>query len=600
MKDAIAGKTTVRVEGKPEGRSNLVRIVVPYLILGASQLPLCFVYFRNIWDTRDHFKFAPFAFLAVGAFLYVRWPRSEAVPFFGSTKSNFLLVVGMVCGVLGTLLVSPWLAYASVVFFVTSFLERTSDEKAPGRLTSLVAPLAVLLIPPFGFDFENVQGDLTIISAGNTIASSVSSDLMDLVGLIHNQTGTRVVLPNVFFDTMAIGNGVFSVYTLLILTGIFIALQRRPLLHGVLLLVSAWGWWFIFQAIAILVFALGYSAFSLDWYNGETNVVIQIFCLFFAGLLIFATDQFLVFLLGPVDITAIDESATYQYGLTILWNRYIAGSREASVDRNDEKQVAREKRRNRPPSKKTSTLLWASAVVMTLFALIQLIDIGRTLAKTDNSILSNPGNNDLVVDPDLLPDGLGGWIQSGFVSAPPDFESPFTGHRETWTYRNDQHGFEIEVSLRHAFPGWHNPILEFESNDWKIADQEIIINRQASNDRPDWPIVSVVFENNITQSCFLLFSEIDGFGDSFEVPHFWNQHMLSRSVSRLSNRNRPRLFETHSIVISVSAAKYGALTQKEKLEVKQLFLQARDALRASILDGSLFVSANRSATILQP
>ena len=72
------------------------KVLLPYLILILSQLPLTAVYLSGIWNERPHYLILPLAITAFAFFVFYRWPRNSESVFFDSSKSNFFLVLGVV------------------------------------------------------------------------------------------------------------------------------------------------------------------------------------------------------------------------------------------------------------------------------------------------------------------------------------------------------------------------------------------------------------------------------------------------------------------------------------------------------------------------
>ena len=104
------------------------QVLITYLLLLATQVPLSGLYLWSIWNERPHYAALPIAFIAFGLFVYLRWPRSGDVKFFGSFKSDFFLIAGVILGVTGSLLLSPWFGFAAFLLMLASLLARTNDR----------------------------------------------------------------------------------------------------------------------------------------------------------------------------------------------------------------------------------------------------------------------------------------------------------------------------------------------------------------------------------------------------------------------------------------------------------------------------------------
>ena len=106
--------TTIAKEVSTPADKNVMYTILPYAIGIAAQLPLLFLYFSNLWS-RVHYQWFPFAFLATGALIWMRWPAEEQTKFVNSWWSNCLLVVGVGSGILGAMFVEPWFAASECV-----------------------------------------------------------------------------------------------------------------------------------------------------------------------------------------------------------------------------------------------------------------------------------------------------------------------------------------------------------------------------------------------------------------------------------------------------------------------------------------------------
>ncbi len=563
-------------------------VVVPYLIAIASQLPLTLIYLLNLWRTRDHFGLLPVALLAFGFLLYRRWPRQRESMFYGSVRGDVFFVLGIALGWTGAVLVSPWCSFAALSAFVVSLLFRTADAGMEvGRLTSVSVPLLVLLILPLGFDFENVQGDLLMLESAKTLAAGVSSDILDMLFLVHFQAGTVVELPGYTVDATAIGNGVFSLFSLLILTAVFIALMRRPFFRGLLLLISAWLWGFLFTAFGMVLLVLGYEYFQADWYAGTSRTVLETLLLAAAALFIVITDQLLIFLFGPVDITSIDESAPYQVRISRFWNRYISGKRQTVIDPNDQTDLALLARRNRPVTRAAASTLWVGCLIVAVSALLQVVDVGRAMA------LANRGAsavNLLAPESDsgrLLPAQVGAWNQIQYDELVPQFESCLSATAYRWTFGQPDGTMQIVLELRHPFPAVSYPLRNFVNRGWIVVDDQRLIQQPADEAAPRWEFESADLYNSMSETCHVAMCHLDQFGMPLDIPSTWNSRFLPRCIDRLGNRVKPRLLRPETIEITAYAVKIGILTESEKQQVRQLFLASREMLRQQFQSGQL-------------
>ena len=110
--------TTPAVEQGPV----MWKILLPYGLAILAQLPMLFLYFRDLWS-RPHYQPFAIAILAtIGLALY-RWPFEKEQPFRHSLVSDVLLALGLCSAFLGLLFVEPWFAALSLMLMVWCFVE---------------------------------------------------------------------------------------------------------------------------------------------------------------------------------------------------------------------------------------------------------------------------------------------------------------------------------------------------------------------------------------------------------------------------------------------------------------------------------------------
>jgi hypothetical protein len=545
------------------------QFLLPYLIMAATQLPLVVLYLRGLWIERPHYRLLPVAFAGCGLFLYRRWPRVGEPVFFSSTKSDLFLAAAVVTGLLATIFLSPWAGYAALLCVLASLLARTNDRQIFGTLLAALVPLAVLLQPPVAIDFDTVQGDVQLLAFLDTAASTFASDCLDLMGYPHNIAGHRMEFPVGEFSATELGNGTLSVYTLLILTGLFVAWQRMPMFRGFMLLAAACFWFMTFEAVALMISVIGETSFEKDYYSpGPGNRVLQIGVLLLAGLLTALSERLLAFLFGPVDIQAIDENVSWQDRMCRFWNAAIAGVTSPVIDINVRKQVAWAKRRNSLPTRRVLHVIRYATILLAICGAVQLAGVAGAWSQQGESFLaSGPA---LRLESDLLPDECAGLMQTGFTAADRGRLSVYEGYHQRWVYEGADE-VEYVVWIEQPFSGWHDFDLEFRSEDWKREGQPELSAITVADE--SFPAVQANYQNNLAQHRVAWNAQIDGFTAGFEVPLTWTSpaHFFQRLASRPGNRTRPRLFSGYSLQISVFADTIGPPPEAVRQQVAALF-----------------------------
>ncbi len=538
-------------QDEPPG-AEVGRVLVPYLILIGTMFPLSFVYLSGLWSQREHYVLFPVCFVATALFVFQRSPRQGEQLFFRNTKSNLLFGLGVALALVAVLTSSPWFGFASLLGLSGSLLARTNDRIVFGTLLSCLAPLVVLLQPPAAIDFDSVQGDIQLMSLLDNASAKFGSGILDLLGYVHNISGSRLEFPAQTVDLPSINTGSLSVFTLLILTGIFIAWQRRPLVRSVLLLAAACFWAMAFKAVLVVTFAISLSSFERDLYSpGFGNRVLQLVALFGAGLFTILSDQLITFLCGPVDISAVDEDISWQDRLCRLWNHAIWGVTAPVIDVNIKREVAWAKRRNSPPTSMTSSILWGSSVVLGILAILQVIAIagaGSGQGRSAYAATRVPGFSE-----QSLPDQFDSrFARIEYSSSQPAKPNSFETHRDHWVYADAQDN-RFDVVIYQPWSGWHDTLNRRASRDWQITE-EPVFQKIDVGEGTTVETLKVVLLNNLAEKQHLRSTQLDSFGRTFERPLTWSNFgdFMRRFGNRMGMRSDPRMMNFRCIEVSVS------------------------------------------------
>ena len=391
-------KTIPKTTGKPVGDN--WKVVLPYGLALLAQLPMLILYFKKLWIVPHYQPFAIAILATIGITLY-RWPFDRPQPFIRSIASDVLLVLGLGFALLGMLFVEPWFAALSAMLIVTSLLARTIDRETGKSLWPCSLPLYVYLTLPFYLDVR-------LITSLQRYSAIYTSRLLDLFGLGHHMDGTVIRVPAANaagikeYGIEEACSGVQSFFTLLLVAVVFIVLSRRikmpsipvglvsvfagflclvlratvlsmpiwneiMLLAGVgflflsiigfratALLLSAVFWAMFMNTIRILVIPVADIKFDVDLTHGIAHDLLGYGALAIGILMIFSTDQFLLFLFGPVE-TSSEDGGPFGNRITNFWNNVVSGSE----DEDAESSNRRSRRRGPTPVSKTGrAFIW--------------------------------------------------------------------------------------------------------------------------------------------------------------------------------------------------------------------------------------------------
>ena len=572
-------------DDKEDRKDEYRRFLFPYLILIGSQIPLCLVYLKGLWTERPHYGMLPVAIFVSGLFVFQRWPRHGEPAFFSSTKSDLLLATGVFLGVIGSLLLSPWFGFAAFLCLLGSLLARTNDRHVFGTLLVALVPMAVLLQPPVAIDFDTVQGDIQVMSAVNTSATQIASDILDLSQFPHNIADSRMEFPFGDLDSTALGNNTLSLFTLLIVTGLFIGFQRIPMFRGMMLLIAACFWAMTFEAFSLVICAIAETSFEKDFYSpGAASQTLQLVALFSAGGMTLLSERLIAFLFGPIDLQAVDENVSYQDMMCQLWNKAIAGISSPVIDVNLKREVAWARRRNSVPSQRVSTLIWSGGILLCALGILQLTGLASAWSRSGGSLFV--GGNAIALNQESISETIAGFTRVDYSMTEPARKSVYDAYNHQWTFA-DQSGQEYKVLISQPFSGWHDIDREIRSQDWKPEFASELMEIQIGE--RTCLIWSASYRNNLAEYRTIFNFQIDGYGEEFKIPETWQnpKAFISRAVERLGNRNRPRVLSGRSMEINVFVDSVGPNSDAMVRQAEQLIRGVLQDVFSSIGNGTL-------------
>lgn len=618
---------TTAIESKPASlkvstsRSESWKVLLPYGLAIVAQLPMLLLYFRDLW-ARPHYQPFAIAILATAVLAYTRWPTEDEQPFHRSVISDTLLVLGLISAFFGLLFVEPWFAALSLMLIVTSLFARTKDKDSSGTLWPCALPLYVYLILPNGMDVR-------LITKLQQYSAIYTSQLLDLAGLGHHMNGTVIKVPGQQeYGIEQACSGVQSFFTLLLVAVVFMVMSRRLnipklgtaiasillgavclivsalpittgtwseafllvgvgfLIHSVLgfrataLILSAVFWAVFMNTIRILMIPLSEYLLGIDLAHGMAHDILGYTVLALGILLLLSTDQFLLFLFGPVEATSA-ESAPFGSTISRFWNRTIAGAETSDSDR-------RKRQRTRQPmTPRGRTFVWTVAILVIGFGLFQITDVQRSFAMTDN-LAVRFFDNDVTVDfvKDDLPETMGDWVQVHYEMQDRSIGSDLGQRSDVWQFNSKTKRFPAVVSLDQTFPGWHELTTCYTNQGWNLVSQGRVRKRPSDwlenvPEGEQWDYIEARFEKKTGEKGYLLFSHIDALGEGMEVPENWgtlNSFMI-RAKNRLSHRIRAQLFRGEAYQIQVFLTSFNNLDQDIIKEVNLHYLKIRDQLQ---------------------
>ena len=552
-------------------------IALPYVIAIVAQLPMLLLYCRNLFLDKPHYQTFPFAFLATAAIAYFRWPREAKMPFHRSTFSDLLLILGLLFAFACVLFKFPSAAAASVMLLIASLLARTVDAETLKSLWPASLPMFVFLTLPAGLD-------VWLITWLQRISAICTSRLLDLVGLGHHMNGTVIEVPG--FGSYGIEqacSGVQSFFTLLFVAVVFIVAFRRPFFRGLMLVASAVFWALFMNTVRIFLIPVMDQA-GIDLSHGFPHALLGWSTMLVGVLMLLSTDQFLLFLFGPVDSEA-GRAGPFGKSITKAWNGLIAGG-ASDGDVNARK---RKKRGRKSISAAGQTVIWSICGLLTLMGLWSSFDVFSEFTNERQSVRFFDVDVVRPFEEGDLPAKLGGWSVLDYSIDTRERGSDLGKRSDLWQYRAPN--CRASVSLDQPFPGWHELTTCYQNSGWRLLKRERKVAKiDATGENGEsfeqtWPYVVAEFDKPTGEHGFLVFSLFNSSGNPVDPPNDWNRisGFIERLKNRLSGRIRSSLFNNSTYQIQTFVGSFG-IDDQTREDIETQFLKVREITREKFME----------------
>ncbi len=567
----------LKTSSTAENSKEITRTILPYIIGMLVQIPLLVLYFFWLGERPHYSSWFPFGILATVVLIYFRWPRDGKQVFMESLWSNILLAIAIISGLLAVLFVEPWFAACSVYTLIASLMARVIDRETGRSLWPVALPLYVTLAIPLNYDQR-------LINWLQSSSAHLTSRLLDLVNIAHYMPGTVIEVPGNKYGIEEACSGIQSFFLLLFVAVVLCVWLRRTVFRSILLIAAAVIWSVFMNCIRIFLIPIFDINFDIDLSVGIQHDLLGWSTMAMGVMLLLSTDQFLMFLFGPVD-PGTGSSGPLGKFITKVWNGLIAGKKD------DEETTKRRKSRRKPLTSISKLLAWATAVLLGVGGLWALMDIKNCYEAPEHASLNFFSTK--VVYPlkeTSLPAELDGWrqIKNGYKSDDRSRGSDFGEKSDSWTFLSPTgRGFLALASFDQAFPGWHELTTCYKNSGW-----ELIVRKKQEYELPgadgestSWPYIEAHFEKATGERGMLVFSLFDGFGEPFDPPKEWNAfaHLMHGATGRLGSRIRARLFQNSAYQTQIFVRGYGEIDAKIQDEVTDRYLKIREIMRQEFI-----------------
>ncbi|MFN4919315.1 MAG: exosortase/archaeosortase family protein [Planctomyces sp.] len=289
---------------------------VPVLLLLAAHLPFAVLHYVGTWKL-EHYQFFPFA-LGMFAWLFHtrRDPSLERWGWF----SLALIGVDLMLLVASVWLSSPWLAVAGLLAVLTAWCRASRERGYGGSLLCLSLLLVLTLRLPNDLDTQLIQW-----LQGRT--TSLASGICHRIGLVHFSDGNILTVPGKQFLIAEACSGVKSLFTIMFIAALVIAMKRRSVLHGLTLVLLGMGTAGLMNTVRVLSVIMVWEQYQFDLSTGWIHDALGYVTLGIAALMLMSADAGLDLLTAWIpDIRRPGAMAIYANPFIHCWNWYVATS----------------------------------------------------------------------------------------------------------------------------------------------------------------------------------------------------------------------------------------------------------------------------------
>lgn len=295
--------------------------------------PWLLTHFRHLWG-REHYQFFPMMLLAVAVLCYGCWKTAAQHGLsLQSLKFSTPLFVMATLTFSGALCInSPWLVYLTTMLILWLIL-----RNVPFGCSSFF-PLFVLLPLPFTMDSELIHGLQRVSSRG-------ASALLDLASIRHLMAGNVLETSDKNFFVEEACSGIGSVYLLLASAAVYASWRQLRLVVTIPLLLSSVFWAVAGNTFRIFSVAWAHENLQIDLSSGLQHDLLGTTTYLISLVLLFMTEQALLFLLEPVGATVSSKASdtktqTLAATMSQLWDDRTAMDPEVRMEKLLKRQIS--------------------------------------------------------------------------------------------------------------------------------------------------------------------------------------------------------------------------------------------------------------------
>jgi len=339
--------------------------------------------------------------------------------------------------------------------------------------------LLCMIIPiPFGYD-------QILIRNLRTMATDISSGVLDVLGIDHLPLGNVIEIPGKTLTVEAACSGIQSLYVVLAATLFFVLVTRATLFRSVMLLATAVIWVLIGNIIRLVAVVASYTTWGLDLSSGWPHELLGIVVLFFTLSMIASTDSL-------YRLTGMLAKAIWN-NLKLIYNkiqRKRGKSKTRSQGRSSSGSPAAEPAElssaenllpagsgdlgptRLPAFERTGLLRWPVLAAFGILAIGQFVWLWPAISAPYKSLYAVVEKVETLVNSKTMPSAIGPMQDPKYEEQHRELDSDFGEYSKLWNYHFGP--YQAIVSVDYPFRGYHDLTICYINAGWTVDQRAIV------------------------------------------------------------------------------------------------------------------------------
>lgn len=539
----------------------------------------------HLWE-RPHLQFFPMAWLAAAVLVA---KRSKLKWTSGRWRNRFGIAawaIGIAAGLAAAIFYSPWLAQAAAILAITGWGLLRLDSVPWIRWIGWTLLLWITLPLPSGLDAG-------LVSWLQLRTAESAGALLDLFGVPHLRQRTLIEIRSrqLFVDEAC--SGIDSLYSLTAISLVMMLWQRRPLIVGLLTVLSVPIWAWLGNVMRILVIVVLLDQFQFDLSEGIKHTALGLITFTFSSICLFATLSAFSELFLRFYSSAMPRDRKQWH---VWYNMLVSFPGKAPVLADEEDEYfsgpdlaptplrSTKRATNVPAPRSVSSRVLVMAAVCALITLgLAIRSMERNIRLGNSTALPRFGSQQLqsVFTVSSMPEMLLQAKRVGFREERRLRDSVFGEFSRVWSYRDSRCNFIL--SLDFPFRGYH-PLWVCYTNAGKTAQgapTPIGLPSQPADSEPT--VMFVELRDDLGDYSYLWFLLFEADGDAIKIKDYANEGQRNSILERIQSAFVDGVSpEPVSYQMQLYVESSRKLTTSERAEYLQLFDAAVPLAKAQV------------------